>query len=93
MVGREAQQVHVACGACGRAWNWHVSDTSGAWWRVAACGARAREAGTLAGACDAVSSRSWLGFARDWPFCLPMPFLWLLNEQNVDSRELQVLWA
>ena len=42
---------------------------------------------------DAVSGRSWLGFAWDWPFCLPMPFLWLLNEQNVDIRELQVLWA
>ena len=28
------------------------------------------------GACDAVSGRSWLGFARDWLFCLSMPFLW-----------------
>ena len=36
------------------------------------------------GACEAVSSRSWLGFSQDWLFCLPMPFLWLLNEQNVD---------
>ena len=45
------------------------------------------------GACDAVSGSSWLGFARDWLFCLPMPFLWLLNEQNVDIQELQVLWA
>ena len=44
-------------------------------------------------ACDAIFGRSWLGFARDWPFYLPMPFLWLLNEQNVDIRELQVLWA
>ena len=66
---------------------------TGAWQILAARGARAREVGTLAGACDAVSGRSWLGFARDWPFCLPMPFLWLLNEQNVDIRELQVLWA
>ena len=40
------------------------------------------------GACAAVSSRSRLGFARDWLFCLPMPCLWLLNEQNVDIREL-----
>ena len=63
------------------------------WRRVVARGARAREAGTSAGACDAISGRSLLGFARDWPFCLPMPFLWLLNEQNVDIRELQVLWA
>ena len=45
------------------------------------------------GTCDAVSGHSWLGFARDWLFCLPIPFLWLLNEQNVDIRELQVLWA
>ena len=45
------------------------------------------------GACDVVSGRSWLGFSRDWLFCLPMPFLWLLNEQNVDIRKLQVLWA
>ena len=44
-------------------------------------------------ACDAVSGRSWLGFARDWLFCLPMPFLWLFNEQKVDIQELQVLWA
>ena len=96
MAGREAQQAHGARGACGRAWDWRVrcvADTGGAWWRVAARGARAREAGTLAGACDAVSGHSWLGFAQDWPFCLPMPFLWLLNEQNVDIRELQVLWA
>ena len=65
----------------------------GAWQILAARGARAREARTSAGACDAVSGRSWLGFARDWLFCLPMPFLWLLNEQNVDIWELQVLWA
>ena len=45
------------------------------------------------GACDAVSSCSWLGFARDWLFCLSMPFLWQLNEQNIDIRVLQVLWA
>ena len=45
------------------------------------------------GACDAISSRSWLGFARDWLFCLSMSFLWQLNVQNVDIRVLQVLWA
>ena len=63
---------------------------TGTWWRVLV-----RQELQLArgGACDAVSGRSWLGFARDWPFCLPMPFLWLLNKQNVDIRELQVLWA
>ena len=45
------------------------------------------------GACDAVSGCSWLGFARDWPFCLSMPVVWQLNAQNVDIRVLQVLWA
>ena len=54
--------------------------------------ARKRVAGTD-GVCDAVSSRSWLGFAQDWLFCLSMPFLWQLNAQNVDIRVLQVLWA
>ena len=65
-------------------------DTDGTWRRVAA---RAHEEETSAGACDAVSGRSWLGFARDWLFCLFMPFFWQLNEQNVDIRELQVLWT
>ena len=41
------------------------------------------------GACDAVSGRSWLGFARDWLLCLSMPVLWQLNAQNVDIRVLQ----
>ena len=41
------------------------------------------------GACDAISNYSWLGFARDWLFCLSMPFLWQLNVQNVDIRVLQ----
>ena len=45
------------------------------------------------GTCDAVFGRSWLGFARDWPFCLSMPVVWQLNAQNVDIRVLQVLWA
>ena len=40
------------------------------------------------GACDAVSGRSWLGFAQDWLFCLSMPVLWQLNAQNVDIRVL-----
>ena len=48
---------------------------------------------TRGGACDAVSGCFWLGFARDWLFCLSMPFLWQLNAQNVDIRVLQVLWA
>ena len=45
------------------------------------------------GTCDAVSGRSWLGFARDWLFCLFMLFFWQLNEQNIDIRVLQVLCA
>ena len=45
------------------------------------------------GTCDAVSGRSWLGFSRDWLFCLSISFLWQLNAQNVDIRVLQVLWA
>ena len=45
------------------------------------------------GACDAVSRRSWLGFARNWLFYLSMPVLWQLNAQNVDIRVLPVLWA
>ena len=38
-------------------------------------------------ACDVVSGRSWLGFARDWLFCHSMPLLWQLDEQNDDIRE------
>ena len=67
-----------------------------------ACGAYEARGGTCSrqklqpargGACDAVSGRSWLGFARDWTFCLSMPIVWQLNAQNVDIRVLQVLWA
>ena len=68
-----------------------VAGTSGAWRRVAARGARAREAETSGGACDAVSGRSWLGFAWDWLFCIFMPVVSQLNAQNVDIRVLQVL--
>ena len=53
-----------------------MRETDGAWMRVAARGARAREAETSAGACDVVSGHSWLGFARDWLFCHSMPLLW-----------------
>ena len=63
-------------GRVGERGNWRVrrvADINGAWMRVAA---RAREIETSAGACDVVSSRSWLGFAQDWLFCLSMPFLW-----------------
>ena len=79
---------------------WRVAGTSGAWRRVAARGGawqrvlmRQKLKQARGGACDAVSGRSWLGFARDWMFCLSMPVLWQLNAQNVDIRVLQVLWA
>ena len=39
---------------------------------------------TRGGACDVVSSRSWLGFARDWLFCHSMPLLLQLDKQNDD---------
>ena len=70
-----------------------VAGTSGAWRRVERVLVRQKLQPARGGVCDAVSSRSWLGFARDWLFYLSMPFLWQLNEQNVDIRELQVLWA
>ena len=50
--------------------------------------ARAREAETSGGACDVFSGRSWLGFAWDWLFCRSMPFIWQLDEQNNDIRDL-----
>ena len=56
---------------------------------MAARGARAREAETSGGACDAVFGPSWLGFARDWLCSLSMLILWQLNAQNVDIRVLQ----
>ena len=58
-----------------------VADTDDTWRRVEAC---AHEAETSADACDTVYGHSWLGFARDWLFCLSMPFIWQLNVQNVD---------
>ena len=67
-----------------------VEDTRGTWRRVLV---RQKLQPARGGACDAVSGRSWLGFARDWTFCLSMPVVWQLNAQNVDIRVLQVLWA
>ena len=70
-----------------------MADTGCAWWRVERVLVRQELQPTRGGACDAVYGCSLLGFTRDWLFCLSMPFLWQLNEQNVDIRELQVLWA
>ena len=76
----------AAAGACG-AWvrvAWRVVVTDGAWWRVERVFVRQKLQAARGGACDAVSGRSWLGFARDWMFCLSMPIIWQLNAQNVD---------
>ena len=70
-----------------------VAGTDGAWRCVERMLVRQKLQAARGGACDAVFGRSWLGFARDWLFCLSMPVLWQLNEQNVDIRVLQVLWA
>ena len=48
----------------------------GAWQALTTRVARVREAETSGDACEAVSGRSWLGFAQDWMFCLSMPVIW-----------------
>ena len=60
MAGREAQQAH------GRAWDWRVrcvADTDDAWRRVERMLMRQKLQSVRGGACDAVSGRSWFGFA------------------------------
>ena len=57
----------------------HMADTSGAWQRVEHVLVRQKLQPARGGACDAISGRSWLGFAWDWPFCLSMPVVWQLN--------------
>ena len=66
-----------------------VAGTDGAWRRVERVFVRRKLQAVRGGACDSVSGRSWLGFARDWMFCLSMPIIWQLNAQNVDIRVLQ----
>ena len=61
-----------------------VAGTDGVWRHVERVLVRQKLRLARGGACDAVSGRSWLGFSRDWLFCLSMPFLWQLNAQNVD---------
>ena len=70
-----------------------MAGTDGVWRRVECVLVRQKLQPACGSACDAVSGHSWLGFSRDWLFCLSMPFLWQLNVQNVDIRVLQVLWA
>ena len=51
-----------------------VAGTDGVWRRVERVLVRQKLQATRGGACDAVSGRSWLGFARDWLLCLSMLF-------------------
>ena len=57
-----------------------MRDTDGAWWHVECVLARQKLQAACGSACDVVSGRSWLGFARDWLFCRSMPLLWQLDE-------------
>ena len=66
---------------------WQTLTARGGAWRRVFVRQKLQEA--RGGACEAVSGRSWLGFARDWMFCLSMPVVWQLNAQNVDIRVLQ----
>ena len=62
--------------------DWHVGarEVRGSTWRcVERVLVRQKLQPVCGGACDAVSGRSWLGFARDWLLCLSMPILWQLN--------------
>ena len=69
--------------ARGGAWQ-DLTVRGGAWRRVERVFMRQKLQAARGGACKAVSGRSWLGFARDWMFCLSMPVIWQLNAQNVD---------
>ena len=53
-----------------------MKDTDDEWRCVAARAHEEKLQPTRGGACEVVSSRSWLGFARDWLFCHSMPLLW-----------------
>ena len=74
--------------ARGGAWK-ALTACGGAWRRVERVFVRQKLQAARGGACEAVSGRSWLGFARDWMFCLSTPVIWQLNAQNVDIRVLQ----
>ena len=76
--------VRVRVSECGLARGGRVAGTDGAWQCMERVFVRQKLQPALGGACDAVSGRSWLGFARDCLFYLSMPFFWQLNAQNVD---------
>ena len=72
MAIRETEQVR---GSVWRSCVLRMRDTDGAWWRVECVLVRQKLQPACEGACEVVSSRSWLGFARDWLFCHSMPLL------------------
>ena len=51
-----------------------VAVSDGTWRHVERVFVRQKLQAARGGACDAVSGRSWLGFARDWLLCLSMLF-------------------
>ena len=69
---RETDQVR---GSVWRSCVRRMRDTDGAWWRVECVLVRQKLQPMRKGACEVVSGRSWLGFARDWLFCHSMPLL------------------
>ena len=64
--------------ARGGAWQ-SLTARGGAWRRVECVFVRQNLQAARGGACEAVSGRSWLGFAWDWLFCCFMPLLSQLN--------------
>ena len=76
VAGCEAQQARGARGWARDLRVRRVADTNGAWQRVFV---RQKLPPARGGACDAVSGRSWLGFARDLLFCLSMPFFFAVE--------------
>ena len=53
----------------------HVSESDGAWRCVERVLVRQKLQAARGGACEDVSGRSWLGFARNCLFCHSMPLL------------------
>ena len=57
-----------------------VRDIDNAWRRVERVLVRQKLQAVCRSACDVVSGRSWLSFARDWLFSRSMPLIWQLDE-------------